>query len=91
MLRKAWDDSTMRGTPYRKKWFDPEMTNLNHPHWERMYVVFEDVDRRTKSILDEVTDSNVSNYNARKLQVNSVEVIFLQSFDLAQGKNQSYA
>jgi hypothetical protein len=62
------------------------MTSKKHKQFQQMYVEFEDIDARTQSILDEVSDSNGSNYKKKK-----VEVKFLHAFDLARGKNLSCA
>jgi hypothetical protein len=61
------------------------MTNPEHTQWERRYVEFEQVYASTPSILDAVSEPNVSNYKKK------VEVIVRHAFDLARGKNLSCA
>ena len=61
MLATAWAETDAQGTNYKKKWYDPNMKNKDHPNFERMYIAFEDVPARVPSILNEVTDSHVSN------------------------------
>ena len=78
MLADAWAETAKQGTKYKKKWCDPIMKDKAHPKFDRKYVAFEDVPARVPSILDEVREF-------RTLVIN------LLAFDLARGKNVSYA